>query len=192
MTKIDFNHYINYLVNKRKQMNCTKNVSNQYQSHACAILDKKNGHILGISHNKHYSQNKTHYGTIHAEDAMIKKFGSDKRFQNKKLYLLVIRTNGGNSKPCSDCISKLNNCNLKFSKIFYTNVVNGIKGVSFDNINQLVNDPDIHTTSYYKNKTNSCACIYCSNHNHNCSDDEDIDDDEDDDEAKRNLLNTRV
>lgn len=196
MTRLNFNlnYCIEYLTQKRKQMNCIKNVSNQYQSHACAIIDKKSGQILGTSYNRHYSQNKTHYGTIHAEDGLIRKYENDSMFKNKKLYLIVVRINGRNSKPCSDCIFKLSNSNLKFNKIFYTNVVDGIKGLSFDNMNQLINDPDMHMTSYYKNKNINCMCNHCQEHDTEIEnvdgvgdndDDDGIDCDEDDDEAKR-------
>lgn len=185
MRQINFQACIDYLTQKRKAHICaskSKQTGKQYQAHICAILDKKSGAIIGIGSNRHYAQSKSMYGTIHAEvDALTK---HQHKLGRNKINLLVVRVTGGNSKPCSDCINnfaKFNNIN----KVYYTNIKDGQFGLSYDNINQLRTDPEMHTSAYYNNQTTHCMCKTCTGPgNDHCHDGLNGDDDDGDDDAK--------
>jgi cytidine deaminase len=190
MRHINFQECVDYLVKKRRDQisaSIAKNrqTAKQYHAHICAILDKKSGSIIGIGSNRNYSQYKTMYGMIHAEiDALTK---HQHKLGRTKVNLLVIRVTGGNSKPCSDCINnfvtRFNSINIK--KVFYSNIKDGQYGLSYDNINQLKYDPDMHTSSYYANQHTHCMCNTCNDDTSNsCDSSLDTDNDDDDDEAK--------
>lgn len=180
MKQINFNECVEYLVKKRQaQIAAHKNrkTSKQYQAHICAILDKKSGAIIGIGSNRHYSQNKTMYGTIHAEtDALTR---HHHKLGRKKVNLLVVRITGGNSKPCSDCVNNFVTRFPNVNRVYYTNIKNGQYGLSYDNVSQLKSDPEMHTTAFYSNQGTVCMCRTCSEGDGNC-----LDSDEDDDEGK--------
>lgn len=180
MRQINFQACVDYLIKKRKaQISAVKNrkTGKQYQAHICAILDKKSGAIIGIGSNRHYSQSKTMYGTIHAEtDALTR---HSRKLGRNKVNLLVVRVTGGNSKPCSDCVNNFTTRFTNVNRVYYTNIQNGQFGLSYDNVSQLKSDPEMHTTSFYNNQTTCCMCKTCTGGEGTC-----IDADEDDDEAK--------
>ena len=70
-------------------------------------------------------------GTIHSEvDALIKfsnKQKSGKYSRNGKISILVVRTNGGNSRPCFHCIEAMSSGLLGDVKNVYYTTEEGIK-----------------------------------------------------------------
>jgi cytidine deaminase len=186
-----FQQYVDYLTKKRRSQNNAirfKKYSNRYQSHICAILDKKSGTIIGIGSNSYHPQNKAMYGTIHAEVNALTKHKH--KLGRNKVNLLVIRVNGGNSKPCSDCISNISNYFPNVNRVYYSNIKDEVHGLSYDNVNQLKSDPEMHVSSYFSNKGsnhihNSCTCDDgCDSGDSGDSGDDSCDSDDDDDEAK--------
>lgn len=178
-----FHDYVDYLVKKRQAQNVAaknRKTSKQYQAHICAILDKKSGAIIGIGSNRHYSQNKTMYGTVHAEtDALTR---HQHKIGRSKVNLLVIRVTGGNSKPCSDCVNNFATRFTNVNRVYYTNIKDGEYGLSYDNVSQLKSDPEMHTTAYHANKNTHCMCKSCTGSGTGCEGS--LDTDEDDDDAK--------
>jgi deoxycytidylate deaminase len=87
------------------------------------------------------NQTQTHYKTIHAEVDVLCNYPNKK--QIKGMDLIVIRVNKQNmlrnSRPCNDCISKLNKLGIR--KVFYSNE----KG---DIVYEYVQDmPNLHISS---------------------------------------------
>ena len=180
---------VKFLKRKRKQCN-PKKMNTQYQSHSSAVLNASNGNIISIGHNTHYAMNSNKFGMEHAEINALRKIKMHKKIRNTNLDIVVIRTNGGNSKPCSDCINKFVKSGLKIRKIYYSNIINGVLGLNINKLEDLIHDNEKHITSFHRNRP--LLNIYC-NHNHtlnnDSNDDDELDENESDDEsAKKNRI----
>jgi tRNA(Arg) A34 adenosine deaminase TadA len=119
--------------------------------HICVIMTT-NGAPLAYGYNTYKTDD---YTTEHAEamafrklNCVRKKLGIRGRLN---VNLLVVRTNGGNSKPCSKCIECMQSCADKYNvrKVYYSNnkEPNGIQKETFSS---LVNDPNKHISSFYR------------------------------------------
>ena len=141
------------LIHKRKQQ-CVK--ANGYNStfnseHMCAILDSDGNPLI-------YGTNVYNIGklsTEHAEAQAIRKLYDKYSYQNQKrkikVDIIVVRTNGSNSKPCERCIHEMKcSTRLHIRNVYYTHqdAEFGIRCVKFD---RLVEDPDRHYSSYDRN-----------------------------------------
>jgi cytidine deaminase len=121
MVKFDMAYYREQLIEMRKKQ--TLPGSELKFNHMCVIITKK-GTPLSYGYNDYNFATQT---SEHAEEMAIRKLLEKKNMLNielskKKLYLLVVRTNGYNSKPCSRCVALINKyaglINLK--DIFYS------------------------------------------------------------------------
>lgn len=179
---------VNFL--KRKRIQCNpKKMNTQYQFHSSAILNSSNGNIISIGHNTHYVMNSNKFGMEHAEINALKKIKMDKKIKNINIDIVVIRTNGGNSKPCSDCINKFVKSGLKIRKIYYSNIINGKLGLNVNKLDDLINDNEKHITSFHRNRH---MVNICCNHTHELDNDGDEDMYEnDDDESAKNKYNSK-
>jgi cytidine deaminase len=198
----DFGKLVSFL--KRKRVACNSGeIARQYQSHSCAIINKNNGNIMSIGHNKHYVEYSNKFGMQHAEMNAIEKFVSSPLYQGLKrqsVDLFVIRTNDGNSRPCANCISRISNSGLNISKVYYSNIVNNQKGISAETIGELCEETT-HTSSFYKNcchnhdttnKSNSDLNVNNTNQSLEQSDDEEGGDEDDDENKKKRILSDEI
>ena len=95
------------------------------------------------------------YTTEHAEamtfrklNCVRKKLGIRGRLS---VNLLVVRTNGGNSKPCAKCIENMQSYSDKYTirKVYYSNNTE-LDGIQKESFSALVNDPEKHISSFYR------------------------------------------
>ena len=95
--------------------------------HYAFLMDKNNSTLYEVADNTILVQ--TCIPSIHAEEFLIKKITNrniiGKMNLNRKYNILVIKIspNGtlGFSKPCSHCINKIKNSNVKIDTIHYSN-----------------------------------------------------------------------
>lgn len=119
--------------------------------HICVIMTT-NGAPLAYGYNTYKTDD---YTTEHAEamafrklNCVRKKLGIRGRLS---VNILVVRTNGGNSKPCSKCIECMQSCSDKYNvrKVYYTNNKEPT-GIQKETFSSLVNDPNKHISSFYR------------------------------------------
>jgi tRNA(Arg) A34 adenosine deaminase TadA len=119
--------------------------------HICVIMTT-NGAPLAYGYNTYKTDD---YTTEHAEamafrklNCVRKKLGIRGRLS---VNILVVRTNGGNSKPCAKCIECMQSCSDKYNvrKVFFTNNTES-DGIQKENFSSLVNDPNKHISSFYR------------------------------------------
>jgi cytidine deaminase len=139
------------LIDKRKSqvMNCTSHFTSNNHHHMCCILNKS-GEILSYGYNIYNIKTPT---TEHAEAQAFRKLqqkiGTPQTTKKIKIDILVVRTNGSNSKPCTRCIEKMVEVSSIFSikNVFYTHK-DTPSGLKCERFIDLVNDPDKHISSY--------------------------------------------
>lgn len=125
--------------------------------HSCVIFDT-NGTPLAYGYNEFNIRFPT---TEHAEAMAMRKLCATMKVKGIRsgivVNLLVVRTNGGNSKPCENCIKRMQSYSQFFTirKIYYSNTDHDtdidiyIEKKSF---NSLCNDPHKHESSFYRNQ----------------------------------------
>ena len=124
--------------------------------HICVIFDT-NGTPLAYGYNDFNVGSLT---TEHAEAMAMRKLLATIKAKNPRtrltVNLLVVRTNGGNSKPCENCIRRMCNYSQYFTikKIYYSNSIAESDELSIEktNLNSLIDDPDKHESSFYRNQ----------------------------------------
>ena len=138
------------LMDKRKaQHNATGYKSVCNSDHMCAIL--KDGVPISYGTNVFLTNG---FVTEHAEAQALRKLCERMGRNPKKIKIdiLVIRTNGANSKPCNRCLNMMTNLTARFNfnNIYYTDKANdyGIRCIKFS---KLVNEEDRHICSYDRN-----------------------------------------
>jgi cytidine deaminase len=117
-------------------------------NHMCMIMTKK-GVPLSYGFNDYDIKTDT---SIHAEAMALKKLLQKKSILgiNKKIvgYLIVVRTNGNNSKPCNKCLEEIEKYShiISLKNIYYTHEDedSGIRKSSFK---ELQEEPQ-HICSY--------------------------------------------
>lgn len=95
-------YFIEYLISKRKTQSVTG--KDLKFNHMCVIVTKK-GVPLSYGYNVYDKKNQI---TEHAEEMALRILieNRERVYSKKKpLYLIVARTNGCNSKPCSRCLA---------------------------------------------------------------------------------------
>lgn len=89
--------------------------------------------VQGIVGHNHYVEN----GTCHAEDDLVEKVKDNPRFKRRrgrfKFKHIVVVKDGGNSKPCGNCIETLNK-NFNIHKITYNVAGEGLVTVNFSKL----------------------------------------------------------
>jgi tRNA(Arg) A34 adenosine deaminase TadA len=119
--------------------------------HICVIMTTS-GAPLAYGYNTYKTDD---YTTEHAEamafrklNCVRKKLGIRGRLN---VNILVVRTNGGNSKPCSKCIECMQSYSDKYNvrKVYYSNNKEAC-GIQKENFSSLVNDPNKHISSFYR------------------------------------------
>ena len=124
--------------------------------HTCVIFDT-NGTPLAYGYNDFNVKSTT---TEHAEAMAMRKLLSAIKAKNPRAHmivnLLVVRTNGGNSKPCENCIRRMCNYSQYFTikKIYYSKSSADSDDIFIEktNLNTLIDDPDKHESSFYRNQ----------------------------------------
>jgi len=119
-------------------------------NHMCAILDQSGA---PISYGTNVFNIKTPT-TEHAEAQALRKLMERLGRTTKKLKIdiLVVRTNGHNSKPCDRCIRRMEELQARFTirHIYFTHEdeSDGIRCVKFC---KLAQEPERHYSSYDRN-----------------------------------------
>ena len=138
------------LIDKREKQTASNTKCDKYK-HMCVIIDK-NGEIL-ISGYNIFKTNSSE--TVHAEamalQRLYSKYGRPKR--RFTVDILVIRTNGGNSKPCVNCLKQMENYShiINIKNIYYSHE-DEITGIRKDKFSALLKSDDKHVSSYYRHK----------------------------------------
>ncbi len=100
------------IIKRAAQMASPYHTELRKSNHMCAILDI-NGNPLMFGSNSYYIKINT---TIHAEidafNKLINKIGRNHR--KITVDIVVIRTSGGNSMPCSKCLERLFELSQRF------------------------------------------------------------------------------
>ena len=135
---------------RREQTQASGYQSTMNANHMCAVLDQSG---VPISFGTNVFNIKTPT-TEHAEAQALRKLMERLGRTTKKLKIdiLVVRTNGHNSKPCDRCIRRMEELQARFTirHIYFTHEdeSDGIRCVKFC---KLAQDPDRHYSSYDRN-----------------------------------------
>jgi cytidine deaminase len=139
------------LIRKRSEQTKASNYKSTFNAnHMCAILDI-NGIPISFGTNVFNIKTPT---TEHAEAQALRKLLERLGRTTKKLKIdiLVVRTNGHNSKPCDRCIKRMEELTNRFviKNIYFTHEdePDGIRCVKFC---KLIEDPERHYSSYDRN-----------------------------------------
>jgi hypothetical protein len=112
------------------------------------------GSILGIGYN-HYPN--SGYHSVHAEihsvtntiSNIIRKEGRDRLAKSPlSVNIVVVRANGGNSRPCHNCIHQLaENPYINIQKVYYSMTnESGISGLVVETMGTLLANCDAHVS----------------------------------------------
>ena len=139
------------LIKKRREQIQASNYKTTINSnHMCAILDQSG---IPISYGTNVFNIKTPT-TEHAEAQALRKLIERQGRINKKIKIdiLVVRTNGQNSKPCDRCIKRMEELKARFAikNIYYTHEDED-DGIRCVKLCDLINDPERHYSSYDRN-----------------------------------------
>ena len=119
-------------------------------NHMCAILDTCGNPLIYGTNVFNTKTPTTEHAEAQALRKMLEKYSYEKR--KFKVDILVIRTNGNNSKPCARCINEMERLRgrLQIRNVYYTHEDEkyGIRCVKFC---KLVDEPDKHYSSYDRN-----------------------------------------
>ncbi len=121
--------------------------------HMSAVISPS-GSILGMGYN-HYPNNG--WTSVHAEihsvtntiNNIIRKEGRDRLTKSPmSVNIIVVRTNGSNSRPCHNCIHKLaDNPFINVQKVYYSMINDfGIPGLAVETMGALLSNSDVHVS----------------------------------------------
>jgi len=190
---------VSRLIDKRLKHSPHSNKVHRYYEvpghfHSAAIISK-NGKILSIGHNVIRTvQSRTipQHAEHMAFDRLINKLDRNDFKRKLSVNVLVIRTNGGDSSPCGNCVSRMDAYSKHFTirNIYYTHSEE-MTGIRKEKFTSLLQNENQHISSYYRQKlkeTNchNCSDIECSDHHDEQDEEDGIQDDNDD--AEKNLL----
>jgi hypothetical protein len=195
MTRMSYNpSLLDGLKKSRNAYTIDKNKKHEPFKHGAMIISRKGkGAVIGYGSND-FSSIKC-LGSIHAEKNALKnalmyiKNKHNVNITNTRrripVDMVVLRTTGGNSKPCYHCITEqiVNNRYFNIRKIIYSDSdVND--GYVETNCNKLYETRESHYSGFYtlnKKKTNN----HDHTHEHNdccCNELDEIENDDDDEE----------
>jgi cytidine deaminase len=133
---------VNFMSIKRSEQMANPHNDFKKSNHMCTIIDT-NGNPLIFGSNFYLTKNND---TIHAEvDAFNKLINKMGRMKRKiTIDIIVIRTNGGNSMPCTNCMKKIFDMNTRFNirYIYFTNNNFDIDVIKFSKLSN-------RTTSFF-------------------------------------------
>ena len=122
------------MIIKRRMHMTQQNIIDFCKSnHMCAILDK-NGNVLVLGYNYYVSSGRTIHAEVDAFNRLYTKFG---RMSRKIIInLVVIRTTGGNSKPCDNCQTYIKRMKMNYNirNIYFSNNNFDIDMIKFTNL----------------------------------------------------------
>ena len=125
---------VNFMIIKRDSQMSSPFHNITKSNHMCSIVDI-NGNPLIFGSNYYNIKNQN---TTHAEvDAFNKLVNKQGRTRKKiTIDIIIIRTNGGNSKPCCDCMQKLNEMSIRFRirNVYFTNNEYDIDVIKFSKL----------------------------------------------------------
>jgi len=141
--------YYHELIEKRERHSPTPNAKYDKYKHMCVILDK-GGEALSIGYNICKPNS---CQTEHAEEMALRKlftkYGRPKR--RFTVNMLVIRTNGSNSKPCINCLRNIEKYNFLINvKYIYYSHEDGLFGIKKEKFSTMLRADDYHISSYYR------------------------------------------
>lgn len=197
---------------KRNEYTIKQNRNIEPYKHVALVISRKGGGaIIGYGANTCNNE----YGSRHAEDMAFenaRRFVSKNKGQNlsnrrhrMKVDIVVLRTTGGNSRPCYHCITEqiMNNNHFNVRKVIYSD--NDIDdGYVVTNKSALYEKRSEHFSGFHQkvsrdaeniindlgtNNTNKC----CDGHNHEhdeCGDEDVNEEDETDKELRRFCIDT--
>lgn len=177
----------------RKAYTITKNNTAEPYKHCALVISRKGGgSILGYGAN--YALK---YGSIHAEaDALNNAMSFVSRHRSKnlsnykrrqKVDVVVMRTTGGNSRPCYHCITEqlVDNPVFNVRKVIYSDNSNET-GYTTTNTNRLYENKEEHFSGFHtRQATANDTGSNCCGHNHHKHDDDDECSGDEDDEDKQ-------
>lgn len=188
------------LKENRQACNIPKNKSLEPYKHAALIVSRKGGGaIIGYGNNKYSA-----IGSIHAEANAFENatnYLRTHKTRNLNTYkarmqvdLIVMRTTGGNSRPCFHCITEqiVNNPYFNVRSILYSDV-NAEGGYVKTNKSTLFEEREAHYSGFNAQRLNIDTMVTknstdgtCGCHGGDC-DDEMCDDDNESESAKEAL-----
>ena len=204
MTRQSFNpSRLEKLKENRKACNLKKNKTLEPYKHSAMVVKRKGGGAVkgGGAIIGYGSNNYMKIGSMHAEESAFKNatnYLRKNKSRNLKTYkarmkvdLIVLRTTGGNSRPCYHCITEqiVDNKYFNVRKVIYSNNEEE-GGYVHTNKSKLYETREEHYSGYNANRLNieskpntetieSNCCDMEHNHNHELCDEEG--DGEDDD-----------
>ena len=109
------------IIKRSQQMSSPFNTCISKSNHMCSILDVNGNPLIFGSNYYNIKINTTTHAEVDAFTKLVNKMGRIRR--KITIDLVIIRTNGGNSKPCSECQIKIHEMSLRFHirNIYYTN-----------------------------------------------------------------------
>ena len=141
------------LIEKRKQ----QIIASGYQStlnsnHMCAILDFCGNPLIYGTNIFNVRKPTTEHAEAQALRKLFDKYSYENQRRKMNVDIIVVRTNGSNSKPCDRCIREMERSTyrLRIRHVYYTHQDedDGIRCVKFG---KLVEDQDRHYSSYDRN-----------------------------------------
>ena len=142
-------HY-DLLIEKRLKQTNANSLVDKYK-HMCVIFNSS-GAVLATGYNIFKTNT---YNTEHAEEMALRKLAS-KFASNKRritINILVVRTNGGISKPCCNCLKKMYYYSSKFTiKWIYYSSQEVFNGITRERFNSMYYNPNKHVSSFYRHK----------------------------------------
>ena len=136
------------LIRKRKeQIQASKYHTTINSNHMCAVLDQTGVPISYGTNIFNIRMPTTEHAEAQALRKLMERLG--KTTKKIKIDIIVVRTNGQNSKPCDRCIKRMHELSNRFviRYVYYTHEeeIDGIRCVKFC---KLIEDPDRHYSSY--------------------------------------------
>jgi tRNA(Arg) A34 adenosine deaminase TadA len=180
ISPIVMRHYHD-LIHKRESQTSINCKHDKYK-HMCVILDK-GGEALISGYNIFKTNSQQ---TEHAEAMAIRKFflkfGRPKR--RITVDILVVRTNGGNSKPCTMCLEQMRVFSyiVNVKNIYYSHE-DEPTGIRKEKFTTMINSDDQHMSSYYRHLIK----IKQGSDSDSVTSDDSVDDDTDSDSSSRSL-----
>lgn len=121
--------------------------------HMSAVISPS-GSILGIGYN-HYPNNG--WNSVHAEihsvtntiNNIIRKEGRTRLVKSPlSVNIIVVRSNGSNSRPCHNCIHQLaENPYINVQKVYYSMInESGVSGLAVETMGTLLSNSDVHVS----------------------------------------------
>ena len=151
---------------RREQTQASGYYTKKNHDHMCAVLDQSGAPISFGTNVFNTKPSITEHAEVQALRKLMERLG--RTTKKLKIDILVVRTNGCNSKPCDSCIRRMEELQARFNirHIYFTHEdeSDGIRCVKFC---KLVQEPVRHYSSYERN-------IRRRNYLHDCNNRENV------------------